>query len=205
MGSRNASVILTSLLIALGNNAAGQSLAGQSLPGQSLPGEERAESRSENDTGSAVTAKEANALVEYHNKARGEVGVAPVKWSPELASFAQAWADEVAKTGKLLHRPREGKWKQQFGENMAWGTGEEYGVLTGAETWYSEIKSYAPGTSIPEDFSRFNAAHYTQMVWKDTTEIGAGKAVIRTGQKQGWLVIVCNYNPPGNIAGQKPY
>jgi hypothetical protein len=40
-----------------------------------------------------------------------------------IAKFAQEWADEVARTGKLLHRPREGPWKQDYGENMAWGTG----------------------------------------------------------------------------------
>jgi hypothetical protein len=38
-----------------------------------------------------------------------------------------------------------------------------------------------------------------------TTEIGAGKAIIRAGERKGWLVIVCNYDPPGNITGEKPY
>src|SRR5438132_471881 len=60
------------------------------------------------DTGSALTAREADALVGFHNKARSEVGVAAVRWSPALAKFAQEWADEVATTGKLLHRPLEG-------------------------------------------------------------------------------------------------
>jgi len=133
------------------------------------------------------------------------VGVAPVRWSPSSAKFAQAWADEVASTGKLLHRPRQGASQQRYGENIAWGAGSAFSVLTAAEYWYDEIKFYEPGSPIPQDFESFKALHYTQMVWKDTPEIGAGKAVIRTGEKQGWTVVVCNYDPPGNIPGQKPY
>ena len=105
----------------------------------------------------------------------------------------------------MLHRPREGVLRQLYGENMAWGTGVAYGVRTGAEYWYDEIKSYEPGTPISQEFGTFKAAHYTQMVWQETTEIGAGKATIGKGEKQGWTVVVCNYNPPGNIAGQRPY
>ena len=157
------------------------------------------------DTGSKLTAKEAEVLVAYHNNVRSEVGVAPVRWSPTLARFAQEWADEVARTGTLVHRPREGAWRQLYGENMAWGAGGAYGVRTAAKHWYEEIKFYEPGSSIPRDFGSFKAAHYTQIVWKDTTEIGAGKAIIGKGEKQGWTVVVCNYNPPGNIAGRKPY
>ena len=59
--------------------------------------------------------------------------------------------------------------------------------------------------SVPEEFGGFKAGHYTQMVWKDTTAIGAGKAIILEGEQKGWLVVVCNYDPPGNIAGVKPY
>jgi pathogenesis-related protein 1 len=163
--------------------------------------------RPEDETSSALSAKEAADLVEFHNKVREEVGIEPVKWSPELARFAQEWADEVARTGKLAHRPREGERKQRYGENIAWGSGRGYDVLKAAESWYAEMKVYEPGTPIPqpEDFGEFRAGHYTQMVWKDTTAIGAGKATIQEGERKGWLVVVCNYDPPGNIAGEKPY
>ena len=156
-------------------------------------------------TSSILTSEEANQLVQYHNKVRKEVGVGPVKWSPTVAKFAQEWANEVAKTGNLGHRPEIGAWKQKYGENMAWGFGGNYGVLTGAKSWYDEKRFYTPGTPIPKDVASFKALHYTQMVWKDTTEIGAGKAVIQKGDKKGWLVIVCNYNPRGNYIGKKPY
>lgn len=184
------------------------SLAGSNAkfqPAGPGPGGEPYQSRPRDDSGSALSVKEAENLLQYHNKARRDVGVEPVKWSRTLAVFAQRWADEVARTGDLSHRPRKGEWKQEFGENMSWGVGGDFGVLTGAERWYDEIKLYEPGTPIPEDFGAFRAGHYTQMVWKDTTDIGAGKATIQLGEKKGWVVIVCNYNPPGNFAGEKPY
>lgn len=91
------------------------------------------------------------------------------------------------------------------GENLAAGFGSGYGVMKGAADWYGEIKFYEPGTAIPADFSSFKAGHYTQMVWAKTTEIGAGKAVIKQGDMKGWTIIVCNYNPAGNLIGAKPY
>jgi uncharacterized protein YkwD len=150
----------------------------------------------EKGTGSAVTAKEAEDLVKLHNKARKEVGVPPVKWSPTLAKHAQEWADELARTGKWEHRKDD-----KYGENLERGLG--YTVLELAEGWYDEKAKYTPGTPYPG--VGHGVGHYTQMVWKDTTEIGVGKAVYTTGEKKGRLIIVANYNPPGNFKGEKPY
>jgi pathogenesis-related protein 1 len=152
-------------------------------------------------TGSAMSDADAKAFVEYHNKVRKEVGSGPVTWSKDLAAFAQKWADHLAETGELEHRPRTGEWAQKFGENLA----IDATALKGAGAWYGEKKDYEKGTPIPEDFSKFTAGHYTQMVWKGTTKIGAGVAVVQKGKYQGQVVVVCNYDPRGNIIGQKPY
>jgi allophanate hydrolase subunit 1 len=42
--------------------------------------------------------------------------------------------------------------------------------------------------------------HYTQIIWKNTTEVGCGLA---RGAQMDYFV--CQYNPPGNFQGQKPY
>src|SRR5947208_418304 len=70
------------------------------------------------ETGSALSKAEAQALVDFHNDKRREVKVPGVEWSNEVAAFAQKWADHLAETGIIEHRPREGEWKQKYGENI---------------------------------------------------------------------------------------
>lgn len=147
-------------------------------------------------TSSAFTEEEADALVKEHNDARDKVDVKQrVTWSKDLAQYAQEWADRIAETGKFEHRP-EGK----YGENLAAGQAERYGAREAAATWLKEKEAYDAGQRELEKVS-----HYTQMVWSRTTRIGAGKAVIKAGPMKGWTVVVCNYDPPGNVRGEKPY
>ena len=42
--------------------------------------------------------------------------------------------------------------------------------------------------------------HYTQIVWKNTKKVGC--AMIECNGTSTW---VCQYDPPGNWVGQKPY
>lgn len=174
-------------------------------------------------TPSRVTAAEARELVAFHDAARREVGVGPVEWSPEIAAFAQQWADHIAATGKFEHRPYESAPtteaataapptdaadrlpKQIYGENLAISNAPNYTPTDGARGWYAEKKDYEPGTPIPADFTKLKAGHYTQMVWSKSKKIGAGKAVVQTGDFAGWTVIVCNYDPPGNWEGAAPF
>jgi hypothetical protein len=158
---------------------------------------------------SQLTAGEVRDLVAGHNKAREEVGVPALSWSPSLATYAQAWADEIARTGKFEHRPRNGEFANlSYGENLAVGFGPGYGIETAVEHWRAEEAEYVSGAPVPElpgDFAVFKAGHYTQMVWRETRSIGVGKAVIQTGEMAGWTVFVANYDPAGNAGGKKPY
>ena len=45
-----------------------------------------------------------------------------------------------------------------------------------------------------------SCGHYTQVVWANTLSVGCGVAVCPTG-----TIVVCNYAPPGNYVGEKPY
>ncbi|MCE9607395.1 MAG: hypothetical protein K8U03_21120 [Planctomycetia bacterium] len=165
---------------------------------------------------SRLSAAESQTLVAFHDAARKEVGVGPVRWSPEVAAFAQQWADHIAATGKFEHRPYDVATsetaplepqaaKQIYGENLAIGNSPDYGPADGAQGWYAEKKDYVAGMPIPTDFAEFKAGHYTQLVWSKTTKIGAGKAVVQVGEFKGWTVIVCNYDPPGNYEGRAPF
>lgn len=42
--------------------------------------------------------------------------------------------------------------------------------------------------------------HYTQVVWANSGNLGCAMATCGSGR-----VWVCNYDPPGNWAGQRPF
>lgn len=147
-------------------------------------------------TGSAIITDDALRTLKFHNKVRRDVGVAPLEWSRELSAYAQQWAQHLATNGcKLVHRSAVGANSNNYGENIFWGQGTFFDAEHASESWYSEIK----------DFSSNNwdkAGHYTQMVWKTTRMIGVGVAVCL--EDKG-VIIVANYDPPGNYVGQNPY
>ena len=149
--------------------------------------------------GSRLSLQEVQQLISLHNKVRADVGVGPVTWSKELAVYAQEWANHLASTScSLQHRPNSGKWKRGYGENLFMGTAGYFGVADAVMSWEGE-KRYYRGQTLDHS-NWYDSGHYTQMVWKESQQIGCAKA-----ECNGNLIIVCNYNPPGNILGQKPY
>jgi pathogenesis-related protein 1 len=150
-------------------------------------------------SGSRIPLREAEKIVSLHNTVRAEVGVGPVRWSEKLAVYAQQWVDHLVSTRcGMEHRPRSGKWRQEYGENLFIGTAGRYGTPDAVRAWAAEKPKYHG--NVLRSSPRSGAGHYTQMVWQDTTQIGCA-----TGRCKGNLIVVCNYDPRGNILGQKPY
>ena len=133
-------------------------------------------------------------ILNSHNRYRAEVGVPPLQWSEDLAATAQKWADKLAKTGKLEH--------SQAGENLAQGTTKAFTVTQLVDMWGDEKKSFRKGT-FPNVSSTGNwqdVGHYTQVIWRNTTEVGCGLA-----SSNGKDILVCHYNPAGNFVGKPVY
>jgi pathogenesis-related protein 1 len=146
-------------------------------------------------TGSAVTEQEMADVVRLHNAARADVGVEPLTWAPKLGAFAQEWANALAGKGDLDHRANDA-----YGENLGINQTPQAAV----ESWLGEKAGYQRGTVVTAD-NTDAVGHYTQMVWKATTTVGCGKAVMKRGAYEGFVVLVCNYSPAGNVTGQKPF
>jgi len=153
------------------------------------------------NTGSNVTHKEAQIALDYHNKARSEVNSPPLEWSIELSAYAQEWANRLAIEGKgeIRHRPEKRNKGKKYGENIFYGSGYPFSSLDASETWCDEINYYAYDVISPN--KNKGTGHYTQMVWKTTKSVGIG--IARFGKEE--VIIVANYDPPGNIIGKKPY
>lgn len=62
------------------------------------------------------------------------------------------------------------------------------------DSWYSEIKDHSFGVE-PRSTG---TGHFTQVVWKDSKNLGVG--VSKNSKNQ--VFVVCNYDPPGNYVGQ---
>ncbi|MBD2107192.1 SCP-like extracellular [Nodosilinea sp. FACHB-13] len=139
-----------------------------------------------------------DSLLEAHNLYRFEVGVPPLEWSESLANSSQAWADRLSSTNTFAHSDGNG-----YGENLWQGTAGAYSLADMVRSWGDEQEYFIPDAAFPNLSTTGNwtdVGHYTQIVWRDTTEVGCGLA---TGNGQD--VLVCRYSPPGNYQGQKPF
>jgi hypothetical protein len=133
----------------------------------------------------AATASEIQEWLDAHNDRRALHGVPAVTWSDTVATSAQTWADACPSSHS----------GSQYGENLAFAT-YLLSPTEVVELWYSEEPLY------DYDNPGWDPAygHFTQVVWKNTLQIGCG---YRTGCSTGWPnVWVCQYNPPGNYLGQ---
>jgi pathogenesis-related protein 1 len=147
----------------------------------------------------------ANNILAVHNSERAAVGVPPLVWNDELAAGAQTWAEHLATTGQFNHASFPDK-PNDVGENLA---GFFKGVSVpgeGQSLWVDEKKDYH-GQPIPFTSEEFVGpppypAHYTQMVWQSTTEVGCGTA---SGGGHPFSILVCRYSPAGNFLGQTPF
>ncbi len=148
------------------------------------------------DTGSKVTREQAQAALDFHNKVRKDVGAPPLEWSADLAAVAQKWAEHLASENNcgLSHTPNN-----PHGENLFGGSGATYTALDASQDWYGEIKKYQYDVVTSSNFTA--TGHYTQMVWKTTRMVGMGQASCAGGG----TVIAAEYDPHGNVLGQKPY
>ncbi|XP_041990507.1 basic form of pathogenesis-related protein 1-like [Salvia splendens] len=130
-------------------------------------------------------------FVDAHNRARAEVGVAPVGWNATVADYALRYAEKRSGGCELEHSGGP------YGENLAEGYGE-FSAVDGVGLWVGEKPSYdyASNSCVGGE-----CLHYTQVVWRDSTQLGCARKQCRNG----WQFVICSYYPPGNYIGQRPY
>jgi len=130
-----------------------------------------------------------------HNNARAAVGVGPVTWSTKLQQFAESYAAQRAGDCRLQHSGGP------YGENIFWGSaGADWKAADAVRSWVDEKQWYNYATN--SCASGKVCGHYTQVVWRASTSIGCARVVCRDNRG---VFIICNYEPRGNIVGQKPY
>ncbi|XP_050366075.1 pathogenesis-related protein 1-like [Argentina anserina] len=136
----------------------------------------------------------ADGFVQEHNKFRAMDGVPPVTWNETVADYARNYASSKSDTCEMVHSQNP-----PYGECIAWGSFDMMPEQA-VQLWADEKKdyNYDTNTCAPGKV----CGHYTQVVWATSTQIGCAK--VRCGNSDGTF-INCNYYPPGNYVGDKPY
>uniref|UniRef100_A0A8C2G5B2 Im:7150988 n=1 Tax=Cyprinus carpio TaxID=7962 RepID=A0A8C2G5B2_CYPCA len=127
-------------------------------------------------------------FLETHNQYRKQHQAPELRYSDELCSAAQKWADHLLSIRSLAHSDTEN------GENVFYSSSSV--KKTPKDSWYSEIKDYnfsSPGF-------QYSTGHFTQVVWKSSTELGVGLAT-----DGNTVFVVGQYKPSGNITNAGYY
>jgi pathogenesis-related protein 1 len=118
-----------------------------------------------------------------------------------------------------------------YGENIAaWAGTGPLSAERAVALWLREkpafnllnsLDSYRVGDELPsaaapaaenahiKPSSPLIVGHYTQIVWRSTGRLGAAQLTFDLVDDQGttrhYVALICNYDPPGNRLGEKPY
>ncbi|KAF5749444.1 pathogenesis-related protein PR-1-like [Tripterygium wilfordii] len=135
-----------------------------------------------------------NQFLAPQNAARAVLGMPPLVWDKELASYAQSYANERRFNCDLKHS------NGRYGENIFWGSGDDWTPAQAVMSWVSERRwyDYWSNSCVGDQ----DCGHYTQIVWRSTSRVGCARVVCFEGKG---VFMTCNYDPPGNYIGEKPY
>jgi pathogenesis-related protein 1 len=151
--------------------------------------------------GSALDDEQVDAFVAAHNDARAaatptpDPPLPPLAFDADLARTAQEWSARC-----VFEHSTNG-----FGENLAAFSGADSSPDDVVDAWASENEFFDYESNTCVDGQQ--CGHYTQIVWRDTQRVGCGVSSCtfpELGGAEG-LFWVCNYDPPGNFDGERPY
>ena len=139
-------------------------------------------------------------ILKKHNYYRKYHQSGPLKLTKKLNYYAQQYAENLAAKDTMQHSSDaalekiHGYWT---GENIYYFWDKNFNAsINGADIvdcWYeeNEVYDYSSGTAI----NKAVTGHFTQVVWKESTELGVG--VARSSDSS--IYVVANYHPGGNF------
>lgn len=132
--------------------------------------------------------------LDQHNDFRRIHDAPSMTLDDSMNAAAEEYAHKLFKLGYLKHSNRTTRPGQ--GENLYYGcstAGEGRTVHDAVKGWYDEVCDF----DFSDHSSRGDTGHFTQVVWKASTQLGIGKY---TGKDGPWTCtyIVARYKPAGN-------
>ncbi|KAK3182682.1 hypothetical protein Dsin_029968 [Dipteronia sinensis] len=144
--------------------------------------------------------------LDAHNSARAKVDVGPMTWSETLATYAENYAS----TRKEKKKTEAVKFWINFGgpkpvpclPSASAGTDGTRSSISGTDIiniWIAEKANYDSSSNVFVAHRSYK--NFTQVVWQKPLSLGCAKVRCSDG---GYFVS-CNYNPRGNLNGQRPF
>ena len=131
-------------------------------------------------------------------------------WNTELEEIAQRWADQCSFGHDSERSKLDGT---KVGQNVfisynSAQMGEDSvmaAMASPAQNWYDEVTNPGFNSQTVQSYSFDPAvAHYTQLVWADTEELGCAVVYFKDSTWYNNLV-VCNYASTGNFQNSPIY
>jgi len=154
-----------------------------------------------------LTDRQKSDIVKHHNVLRAQEGAADMEtmsWNESLAAAAKDWVRQCI--WEHGFPPLPGSSFTSYGQNLYMIGGAPMDVVDGVQSWYDENLDYDYDTlgCSPDKM----CGHYTQVVWATSRQVGCAHHYCSTLQNSDMTraeVLICNYLPPGNFIGQKPF
>ncbi|VDN99893.1 unnamed protein product [Rodentolepis nana] len=151
----------------------------------------------------ALKDEERKEILDSHNKFRSiNFMLNNFIYSTNLEKLAKEWVDRC----EFKHPERTDPKYSGLGQNLGMTTKIEVNLHGMVEMWYNETKYYTYAINYCEGV----CGHYTQVVWAQSLQLGCAykvcsPLVARENVYPSALFVACQYSPPGNFNGQKPY
>ncbi|CAL1353328.1 unnamed protein product [Linum trigynum] len=132
-------------------------------------------------------------MLAAHNAVRARHRLPRLTWSTKLANYAKWYANQRRKDCRLVHSTGD------YGENIFWGQGKRWKGTDAVKDWAAQEVYYDYGRDAC--MANRDCLHYTQLVWRSTRRVGCARIKCANGD----TYVVCEYDPHGNVIGQRPY
>nr|XP_040241726.1 uncharacterized protein LOC109762454 isoform X2 [Aegilops tauschii subsp. strangulata] len=133
-------------------------------------------------------------FLNLQNAARAGVGVGMLSWDSTVAAYAEGYAEK--RKGDCQKVSSGGP----YGENLFQGGGGiSWTVSDALFSWLGEKQNYICESNACKEGQP--CGEYTQLVWANSTRVGCASVTCEVGG----TFITCNYDPRGNLAGERPY
>ena len=139
-------------------------------------------------------------ILKAHNAERARLKLPGLSWNQHLEREAREWAEHLSRRGTIYHA--DDRTRNGTGENLWMGTSGGWEVEGMVGMFLDERRHYrhARFPDVSRTGNWADVGHYTQIVWRDTREVGCAVASAR-----GNDVLVCRYYPAGNVMGRKAF